>query len=110
MTAELLPGAVCIHVSDGESRHDVMLDGLASLAFLLCDGATSPSKVEGEVETLVPGAGTDTGRVLDELVDQGFVVRIGGRVVGCVPMSRPHSSAEIGAWIDAHWSTPVLST
>jgi hypothetical protein len=75
------------------------LSGDHARVFLLVDAYTSRGKLRDDLAALRPGPTETVHAIVDDLVRRGFVVEIGDRLVGTIPLRRRRSSAELTAWL-----------
>jgi len=101
LRASLGPGFISVLRTQGGRDIEVAsLRDEAACVFLLCDAQTTIAKLSRELLALRPGSEGKLEGVVADLLRRRLVIRCGERLVGVVPFERPHSSAEIDAWLE----------
>jgi len=98
--ARLGAGFVSVHRGIGGQELDrEVLEPLASLALVLADAQIGERRLVEQCTAAFAALGQDVvARRIERLIEDGWLLAAGKRVVSLLPFARPHSSAELDAW------------
>lgn len=102
--AELGAGFVRIWRYEGDDQSvSAVLTGDHARVLLLADSFTSRSKLRDDLAALRSGSTDAMDGIVDDLVRKEFVIEVGDRIVGAIPLRRRRSAADLTAWL-ARWA------
>jgi ribosomal peptide maturation radical SAM protein 1 len=101
--AELGAGFIRVWREEGDDMSLAgTLDAAAAAVLLLADAYTSRAKLCDDMAAL-RGEPCDVNAIVDDLLQRRFMIEVGGRVVGAIPLRRRRTQAQIADWL-ARWS------